>query len=90
MGITFGVYGAGGGSVDRSWSYGLIPRILPMPEWRRIEKGLRQRALGLDLFIEDVYHEQRAFADGIVPHELLATSENFRPECQGISPPSGA
>jgi uncharacterized circularly permuted ATP-grasp superfamily protein len=89
MGITFRVYGQDGGSIDRHWPYDLIPRILPLPEWRRIEDGLRQRALALNLFIDDVYHDQRAFADGVVPRELLSTSTNFRPECVGVSPPHG-
>ena len=89
MGITFRVYGDDGGSIDRHWPYDLIPRILPLPEWRRIEAGLKQRALALNMFIDDVYHDQRAFADGIVPRELLATSKNFRPECMGVSPPHG-
>jgi uncharacterized circularly permuted ATP-grasp superfamily protein len=89
MGITFRVYGQDGGSIDRHWPYDLIPRVLPLSEWRRIEEGLRQRALVLNLFIDDVYHDQRAFTDGVVPHEILATSRNFRPECVGASPPHG-
>ncbi len=89
MGITFRVYGDDGGSIDRHWPYDLIPRILPLPEWRRIEDGLKQRVLALNMFIDDVYHDQRAFADGIVPRDLLATSKNFRPECMGVSPPHG-
>jgi len=89
MGITFTVYGDDGGSIDRHWPYDLIPRILPLPEWRRIEEGLKQRVQALNMFIDDVYHDQRAFADGIIPHELLATSRNFRPECVGVSPPHG-
>jgi uncharacterized circularly permuted ATP-grasp superfamily protein len=90
MGITFRVYGDDGGSIDRHWPYDLIPRILPLPEWRRIEEGLKQRALALNLFIDDVYHDQRAFRDGIVPAELLATSKNFRPECMGVSRPTAS
>ncbi|HEX8822565.1 MAG TPA: circularly permuted type 2 ATP-grasp protein, partial [Archangium sp.] len=89
MGITFRVYGEDGGSIDRHWPYDLIPRILPLPEWRRIEDGLKQRVLALNLFIDDVYHDQRAFADGVIPRDLLATSRNFRPECMGVSPPHG-
>ena len=89
MGITFRVYGDDGGSIDRHWPYDLIPRILPLHEWRRIEEGLKQRALALNLFIDDVYHDQRAFKDGIIPPELLATSKNFRPECMGVSPAHG-
>ncbi|HVG46583.1 MAG TPA: circularly permuted type 2 ATP-grasp protein, partial [Rubellimicrobium sp.] len=60
-----------------------------LPEWRRIEEGLKQRVQALNMFIDDVYHEQRAFADGVVPRDILATSKNFRPECMGISPPHG-
>lgn len=89
MGITFTVYGQDGGSIDRHWPYDPIPRILPLAEWRRIEEGLKQRVQALNLFIDDVYHDQRAFADGIVPRGLLATSKNFRPECLGVSPAHG-
>jgi uncharacterized circularly permuted ATP-grasp superfamily protein len=48
MGITFRVYGEDGGSIDRHWPYDLIPRILPLPEWRRIEEGLKQRVEALN------------------------------------------
>jgi uncharacterized circularly permuted ATP-grasp superfamily protein len=87
MGITFTVYGDDGGSIDRHWPYDLIPRIIAKSEWRGIEEGLKQRALALNMFIDDIYHDQCAIRDGIVPRDLLATSKNFRSECVGISPP---
>ena len=42
MGITFTVYSDGQG-IDRAWPFDIIPRIIEAAEWRRIERGLKQR-----------------------------------------------
>ncbi|MEA2627307.1 MAG: hypothetical protein QOD06_3352 [Candidatus Binatota bacterium] len=89
MGITFTVYDEEGGSIDRSWPFDLIPRILPRRDWLPTEAGLVQRVTALNLFIDDVYHEQRIVKDGVVPAEVLATSKNFRAQCVGVRPPLG-
>jgi uncharacterized circularly permuted ATP-grasp superfamily protein len=89
MGITFTVYHEEGGSIDRAWPLDIIPRVIPANEWRRIEAGLKQRALALNRFIDDIYHQQRIVKDGIFPAEYLADSANFRPQCVGIDPPLG-
>ncbi|HTP39816.1 MAG TPA: circularly permuted type 2 ATP-grasp protein [Steroidobacteraceae bacterium] len=89
MGITFTVYHEEGGSIDRSWPLDIIPRVIDLAEWQRIEAGLVQRARALNLFIDDVYHEQRIVKDGVFPREYLADSVNFRPQCVGIRPPLG-
>ncbi|MFT3905306.1 MAG: circularly permuted type 2 ATP-grasp protein [Steroidobacteraceae bacterium] len=89
MGITFTVYHEEGGSIDRSWPLDIMPRVIDLAEWRRIEEGLIQRARALNLFIDDIYHEQRIVKDGVFPMEYLADSVNFRPQCLGISPPLG-
>ncbi|MBK9131155.1 MAG: circularly permuted type 2 ATP-grasp protein [Gammaproteobacteria bacterium] len=89
MGITFRVYTEEEGSIDRAWPFDIIPRVIARDEWRRIEAGLRQRVRALNLFIDDVYHGQRALQDGVVPAELIADSKNFRPQCVGIDPPRG-
>lgn len=62
---------------------------MPVSEWRRIEEGLRQRALAPNLVMDDVHHDQRALADGVVPRELLASFSNCRLECVGASAPHG-
>src|SRR5579871_1135146 len=87
MGITFTVYHEEGGSIDRAWPLDIIPRVIAVDEWRQIEAGLRQRAQALNLFIDDVYHEQRIIRDGVFPRAHLADSANFRPQCVGIDPP---
>jgi uncharacterized circularly permuted ATP-grasp superfamily protein len=87
-GITFTVY-SDGRNVDRPLPFDLIPRVLARSEWERTEAGLKQRIRALNMFISDVYGEQRIFNDKIVPAELLANSVNFRRECIGVKPPLG-
>lgn len=89
MGITFTVYSEEEGSIDRSWPFDIIPRIIPGEEWQRVERGLIQRVRALNLFIDDLYHKQRIVKDKAFPAELLADSKNFRRQCIGISPPHG-
>lgn len=87
MGITFTVYTQEEGSIDRSWPFDIIPRIIAKSEWDGIEKGLKQRVQALNLFIHDLYHEQKIIKDKVFPKELLANSVNFRKECMGVNPP---
>ena len=89
MGITFTVYHEEGGSIDRAWPLDIIPRVIPLDEWRRIEAGLQQRAQALNLLIDDIYHEQRIVRDGVFPREHLVNSANYRAQCAGIDPPLG-
>ncbi len=89
MGITFTVYHEEGGSIDRAWPLDIIPRVIALDEWRRIEAGLQQRAHALNLFIDDIYHQQRIVSDGVFPREHLANSANYRSQCAGINPPLG-
>ena len=86
MGITFTVYHEGG-SIDRAWPFDVIPRVMPKKEWQNIEYGLKQRVKALNMFIDDIYHEQKIIKDKVFPAELLAKSVNFRKQCVGIRPP---
>jgi len=87
MGISFTVYTQEEGSIDRAWPFDIIPRVIPRSEWRRIEKGLKQRVRALNLFIDDLYHRQKIVKDKVFPAELLADSVNFRKQCIGVNPP---
>jgi len=88
MGITFSVYSENG-NIDREWPFDIVPRIIQSSEWHSVHKGLEQRLKALNLFIDDLYHEQQIVKDSIVPAELFETSVNFRKQCIGISPPHG-
>ncbi len=89
MGITFRVYTEEEGSIDRAWPFDIIPRLIPKKEWDTIEAGLKQRVQALNLFIDDLYHEQKIVKDQVFPAEVLAESVNFREQCVGIDPPLG-
>ncbi|MCH8530255.1 MAG: circularly permuted type 2 ATP-grasp protein [Saccharospirillum sp.] len=86
MGITFTVYSEGT-MIDRAWPFDIVPRIIPLSEWQKTEAGLKQRVEALNLFINDLYHDQKIVKDKVFPAEVLAQSANFRPQCVGISPP---
>lgn len=87
-GITFTVY-TEAGNIDRAWPFDVVPRIIDAREWERVDRGLKQRLRALNLFISDIYNEQRIVKDGVFPLEVLQDSKNFRLQCQGIMPRFG-
>ncbi|GAC1454759.1 MAG: hypothetical protein PVSMB1_03980 [Gemmatimonadaceae bacterium] len=88
MGITFNVYGDSAGT-ERIFPFDLLPRIVAAAEWNGIEQGLKQRIRALNLFIDDVYHDQKIVKDGVIPAEIIRTARSFRKQCVGMNPPSG-
>ena len=88
MGITFNVYGDNAGT-ERIFPFDLVPRIVAAAEWNLIERGLKQRIRALNLFIDDIYHDQHIVRDQIVPAEILRTATSFRKACAGLKPPRG-
>lgn len=87
-GITFNVYSDSQG-VEKTLPFDLVPRILPGTEWDRLERGLKQRILALNHFIDDLYHGQKILKDGVIPRELIESSKGFRQQCIGLKPPRG-
>lgn len=86
MGITFNVYGHEAGT-EKIWPFDLIPRIIESAEWRFIDAGLKQRIRALNLFIDDVYHDQNIVRDGIFPEYMIKSSKNYLKPCIGLNPP---
>jgi uncharacterized circularly permuted ATP-grasp superfamily protein len=87
MGITFNVYGAEEGT-ERIFPFDIVPRIVSASCWDWIERGLRQRIRALNLFIDDIYHQQRIVRDGVIPPEIIRSAQGYRPQCVGLNPPS--
>jgi uncharacterized circularly permuted ATP-grasp superfamily protein len=85
-GITFTVYGDKDGT-ERIFPFDLIPRVIPDQEWRVVHDGLTQRIIALNLFLHDIYHEQRILKDGVVPREIVETAAHYRPEMQNVNVP---
>ncbi len=86
MGITFTVYGDESGT-ERIFPFDVIPRIIEPREWSQIEQGLKQRIQALNLFLGDIYSDQRIVKDGVIPPYVIASSRALREACHGVRPP---
>ena len=82
-GITFTVYGDNEGT-ERIFPFDLIPRIIPNAEWQRIEQGLTQRIIALNLFLNDIYHDAQIIRDGLIPEDVVKQAAHYRPEMVGV------
>jgi len=88
QGITFTVYADGRGT-ERLFPFDLIPRILPSSEWDHIDRGLSQRVVALNLFLQDVYGQQLIFKDKKIPRSLVYSCPHFWREMIGVEVPRG-
>ncbi|MEL4454758.1 circularly permuted type 2 ATP-grasp protein [Lutimonas vermicola] len=86
LGITFQVYGEDKVQ-EKIFPFDLFPRIISHKEWDIIEKGVLQRSKALNIFLWDVYHDQKIIKDGIVPLDLISSSVNFLQEMVNLDPP---
>lgn len=86
IGITFAVYGEGG-DPERLIPFDLIPRVFSALEWRKLDKGIRQRSRALNAFLYDVYHRGEILRAGIVPEQLVYQNAAFVPQMMGVEPP---
>ena len=86
QGVTFNVYGDSRGT-ERIFPFDLVPRIIPAKEWEHIERGLVQRITALNLFLHDIYHEQRIVKDGVVPEHYILSGKHFRREFVNFAVP---
>jgi uncharacterized circularly permuted ATP-grasp superfamily protein len=86
QGVTFNVYGDARGA-ERIFPFDLMPRIIPAKEWEFLERGLVQRITALNLFLHDIYHEQKIVKDGVVPAQYVLSGKHFRREFVNFSVP---
>lgn len=86
LGITFNVYGAEGAQ-ERIMPFDVVPRVIAAEEWDFTEQGLIQRITALNLFIDDIYNEQKIIKDGVVPADVIFSSKGYLKACEGFSPP---
>ena len=85
QGITFTVYGQEEG-VERIFPFDFVPRIVTSSEWKHVERGLIQRVTALNLFLTDIYGDQKCLRDGIVPYELIFRSGEYCRQLVGTRP----
>ncbi len=88
VGITFNVYGEDEAE-ERLIPFDLMPRIINSKEWNLIEKGITQRLIALNMFLEDVYSKQNIVKENIIPSKLINNNAAFLPEMCNFKPPGG-
>ena len=85
-GITFTVYNNKEG-IERIMPFDLFPRVIPANEWAFLEKGLTQRIQAINLFLYDIYNQQKILKDKIIPTSFIYSSSNFRREFMNFETP---
>ena len=88
IGITFAVYGEGG-DPDRLIPFDMFPRIFSAAEWRKLDRGVKQRARALNAFINDVYGRGEIVKAGKIPARLVYQNEAYEKAVVGFRPPRG-
>jgi uncharacterized circularly permuted ATP-grasp superfamily protein len=88
IGITFAVYGEGG-DPDRLMPFDMFPRVFTQDEWRRLDRGIKQRARALNAFLVDVYGRGEIIRSGRVPGPLVFQNEAYEKAVVGFTPPRG-
>ncbi|WPC06889.1 circularly permuted type 2 ATP-grasp protein [Pseudomonas benzenivorans] len=82
-GITFTLYGDDQGT-ERLIPFDIIPRSIPASEWRMVERGCIQRVQALNMFLTDLYHDQRILKAGVIPAEQVLANEAYQLAMQGL------
>ncbi|OOY09957.1 circularly permuted type 2 ATP-grasp protein [Thioclava sp. F36-7] len=88
IGITFAVYGEGG-DPDRLIPFDMFPRVFTQPEWRKLERGIKQRARALNAFLLDVYGRGEIVRAGRIPARLVYQNDAYERAVSGFIPPRG-
>lgn len=83
VGITFAVYGDDDGT-ERTIPFDIVPRIFPADDWSKLQTGLIQRVQALNLFLQDVYHDQKILKAGVVPAEQVLANTQYRQAMAGV------
>ncbi len=85
-GVTFTVYSDSQGT-ERIFPFDCVPRVISAEEWDIVEKGLIQRLTALNLFLHDIYHDQKIIKDRVIPPQYVLSAKHFRREFMHTSVP---
>ncbi|MBG6055250.1 putative circularly permuted ATP-grasp superfamily protein [Salinibacterium sp. CAN_S4] len=84
QGVTFDFAGE-----ERPFPLDAVPRVIDQAEWLTVEAGIKQRVRALEAFLADIYGEQNAVKDGVIPAKLITSSSHFHRQAAGIDPANG-
>ncbi|MEQ1747868.1 MAG: circularly permuted type 2 ATP-grasp protein [Prosthecobacter sp.] len=85
-GVTFTVYNDSQGT-ERIFPFDCVPRVISAEEWDVVEKGLIQRLTALNMFLHDIYHEQKILKDRVIPPQYVLSAKHFRREFMNCAVP---
>lgn len=87
-GNTFNVYGDKKGT-EKILPFDIIPRVITASQWDKLDRGIAQRIAAMNLFINDIYNDQKIIKEGIIPAEMIFSSSCFVKQCIGLKPQKG-
>ena len=74
-GVTFRITGE---SAPRPFPVDVVPRVIGAADWAMLSRGLEQRAVALNLFLDDLYTRQLCVRDGVIPPEMIDRAPGYR------------
>jgi len=86
QGVTFTVYSDARGT-EKIFPFDLMPRMITADEWTMLEAGIQQRLKAMNMFLYDIYHEQKILIDQIIPTDLVVNSPYFCREMMHVDVP---
>ncbi len=86
IGITFSVYN-NYDSTERLIPFDMFPRIISGSEWKKIEKGVIQRAIAINAFLNDIYHSAEIIKAKIIPDYLIFKNPAYELKMVGFKVP---
>ncbi len=85
-GVKFGIY-KNNTFHEQLFPFDAIPRVITAEEFATMSRGLVQRVTALNMFLQDIYHQQKILKDKVIPEEFVFSSKGYLPQCAGITPP---
>ncbi len=81
-------YAAGAGTEhhEPAFALDLTPLVLPESEWDRLSAAVIQRARAFDLFVRDIYGEQKILRERALPYSLVLRDPAFLREISELNP----
>ena len=84
-GVSFKVYS--NDDKENLIPFDIIPRIINYKEWDKIVRGITQRVLAINFFLNDIYGEQEIIKHEVIPVDLIQNNSAFLKQMIGFIPP---
>ena len=86
IGITFSVYN-NFDSTERLIPFDMFPRIISSTEWKKIKRGVIQRALAVNAFLNDIYNSGEIIKAKLIPENLIYKNPAYEIKMIGFKVP---